>query len=149
MPEIANFTPLSALAGGVVIGLAASLLWLLGGRTAGVSGILGGVVPPLRAGWEWRALFLGGLLAGGVLLQFLAPSRLEVPPPRSLPVLAIAGLLVGFGTWLAGGCTSGHGVCGLSRLSRRSLVATVVFMLVAMITVTLVRLASAGGAGGA
>ena len=149
MPEIANFTPLSALAGGVVIGLAASLLWLLGGRTAGVSGILGGVVPPLRAGWEWRALFLGGLLAGGVLLQFLAPSRLEVPPPRSLPVLAIAGLLVGFGTRLAGGCTSGHGVCGLSRLSRRSLVATVVFMLVAMITVTLVRLASAGGVGGA
>jgi uncharacterized protein len=148
MPEIANFTPLSALAGGVVIGLAASLLWLLGGRTAGVSGILGGVVPPLRAGWEWRALFLGGLLAGGVLLQVLAPSRLEVPP-RSLPVLAIAGLLVGFGTRLAGGCTSGHGVCGLSRLSRRSLVATVVFMLVAMITVTLVRLASAGGVGGA
>jgi uncharacterized membrane protein YedE/YeeE len=148
MPEIANFTPLSALAGGVVIGLAASLLWLLGGRTAGVSGILGGVVPPLRAGWEWRALFLGGLLAGGVLLQFLAPSRLEVPA-RSLPVLAIAGLLVGFGTRLAGGCTSGHGVCGLSRLSRRSLVATVVFMLVAIITVTLVRLASAGGVGGA
>jgi uncharacterized protein len=148
MPEIVNFTPLSALAGGVVIGLAASLLWLLGGRTAGVSGILGGVVPPLRAGWEWRALFLGGLLAGGVLLQFVAPSRLEIPP-RSLPVLAIAGLLVGFGTRLAGGCTSGHGVCGLSRLSRRSLVATVVFMLVAMITVTLVRLASGGGVGAA
>jgi uncharacterized protein len=145
MPEIVNFTPLSALAGGVVIGLAASLLWLLGGRTAGVSGILGGVVPPLRAGWEWRALFLGGLLAGGLLLQFLAPARLEIPP-RSLPLLAIAGLLVGFGTRLAGGCTSGHGVCGLARLSRRSLLATVVFMVVAMITVTLLRLGGVGAA---
>jgi uncharacterized protein len=146
MPEIVNFTPWSALAGGVVIGLAASLLWLLGGRTAGVSGILGGVVPPLRAGWEWRALFLGGLLAGGVLLMFVAPAQLALPP-RSLPVLAIAGLLVGFGTRLAGGCTSGHGVCGLSRLSRRSLVATIVFMAAAMITVALLRVAgiSSGG----
>ena len=139
MPEIANFTPVSALAGGVVLGLAASLLWLLGGRTAGISGILGGVVPPLRTGWEWRALFLGGLLAGGLLLQFLAPAQLSLPP-RSLPMLAIAGVLVGFGTRLAGGCTSGHGVCGLSRLSRRSLIATVIFMGAAMGTVAVLRL---------
>jgi uncharacterized membrane protein YedE/YeeE len=145
MPELANFTPMSALAGGVVIGLAASLLWLLGGRTAGVSGILGGVVPPLRGGWEWRALFLGGLLSGGLLLQLLAPSRLEVPP-RSLAMLAVAGVLVGFGTRLAGGCTSGHGVCGLARLSKRSLVATLVFMVVAMVTVALLRLTGLGAA---
>jgi uncharacterized membrane protein YedE/YeeE len=115
------------------------LLWLLGGRNAGVSGILGGVVPPLRTGWDWRALFLGGLLAGGLLLQGLMPERLSLPP-RSLPVLAVAGLLVGFGTRLAGGCTSGHGVCGLSRLSRRSLVATIVFMGAAIITVAVLRL---------
>jgi uncharacterized membrane protein YedE/YeeE len=140
MPEIVNFTPVSALAGGVVIGLAASLLWLLGGRTAGVSGILAAVVPPLRTGWQWRALFLGGLLAGGLLLQIVAPARVELPP-RSLPVLALAGLLVGFGTRMGGGCTSGHGVCGLSRLSGRSLVATLVFMVVAMLTVAGLRLA--------
>ena len=89
-------------------------------------------------------MFLGGLLAGGVLLQFLAPTRLEVPP-RSLAMLAVAGLLVGFGTRLAGGCTSGHGVCGLARLSRRSLVATLVFMVAAMVTVALLRLAGVGG----
>jgi uncharacterized membrane protein YedE/YeeE len=146
MPEIANFTPLSALAGGVVIGLAASLLWLLGGRTAGDSGILGGVLPPLRTGWEWRALLLGALMAGGVLHHLLAPARLPLPP-RSLPVLAIAGLLVGLGTRLVGGCTSGHGVCGLSRLSRRSLVATIVFMAAAMITVALLRLTGIAGGG--
>ena len=122
----------------VPCGLAASLLWLLGGRTAGVSGILGGVVPPLRTGWEWRALFLGGLLAGGLLLFWLAPNRLGVPL-QSPGVLIAAGLLVGFGTRLAGGCTSGHGICGIGRLSRASLVATLVFMATGMITVAVMR----------
>ena len=140
MPEIANFTPLSALAGGVVIGLAASLLWLLGGRTAGVSGILGGVVPPLRARLGVAGAVPGRAAGGRRAASGPGARPGWTLPPRSLPVLAVAGLLVGFGTRLAGGCTSGHGVCGLSRLSRRSLVATLVFMAAAMITVAVLRL---------
>jgi len=129
-----NFTPLRSLFGGVIIGLAASLLALGAGRVAGISGILGGLFTPGREGRGWRLQFLAGLSVGALLLLAVQPAVFG-STGRSLPVLAMAGLLVGFGARLGGGCTSGHGVCGLSRLSARSLVATLVFMSAAAITV--------------
>lgn len=129
-----NFTPISALIGGALIGLSASLLMLGNGRIAGISGILGGLLGPARGDALWRVLFLLGLVIAGAATMHFAPAQLGASP-RSLPLLAVAGLLVGFGTRLGGGCTSGHGVCGISRLSPRSLVATGTFMLVAMLTV--------------
>jgi len=136
-----NFTPLSALAGGVLIGLASVWLLAANGRIAGVSGILHGLFtgmsasPPGERGW--RMAFLAGLVAAGVIwiLLFSPPTRTGL----SLGAMALAGLLVGFGTRLGGGCTSGHGVCGLGRLSLRSLVAVVVFMAAGMLSVFVVR----------
>ncbi len=128
----------SPVIGGGLIGLGASLLWLSQGRIAGISGVIGGLLtakPPDRA---WRALFLVGLLAGGALLARFAPAALETSP-APLALVVVAGLLVGAGTTLANGCTSGHGVCGLSRLSGRSLVATLVFMGAGFLTVSIVR----------
>ena len=129
-----NFTPFRSLFGGVIIGLAASLLALGAGRVAGISGILGGVITPGREGRGWRLQFLAGLGVGALLLLVIQPAVFG-SAGRSLPVLVLAGLLVGFGARLGGGCTSGHGVCGLSRISGRSLVATLVFMSTAAITV--------------
>ena len=134
-----SFTPVSALVGGLLIGLAASALLLLTGRVAGISGVVAGVLVPRRGEWGWRVAFAAGLLAGGVALAMLAPARLGVPS-RPYGVLAVAGLLVGFGARLGGGCTSGHGVCGLSRLSLRSLVATLTFMATGIASASLVRL---------
>jgi uncharacterized membrane protein YedE/YeeE len=133
-----GFTPISALAGGALIGLAASALLILNGRVAGVSGIVGGLVRPQRGEWEWRAAFAAGLLAGGLALLALAPPSIGAPP-RPLGALVAAGLLVGFGARLGGGCTSGHGVCGLSRLSRRSLAATLTFMAAGVAAATAAR----------
>jgi uncharacterized membrane protein YedE/YeeE len=135
----ADFTPLSALAGGILIGLGTALLLVVNGRTAGVSGMLAGIAGPVRGDVLWRALFLFGLLAAGVLASAFEPSLLA-PSPRSTGVLALGGLLVGFGTRLSRGCTSGHGVCGLARGSFRSLAATATFMLAAIATVALLRL---------
>ena len=132
-----NFTPVSALIGGALIGISASLLLLGNGRIAGVSSILGGLLTPQRADVLWRVLFLLGLTLAGVAAAVFAPSHIGAPA-RPLPMLAVAGLLVGFGTRLGGGCTSGHGVCGISRLSPRSVFATVTFMLVAIVTVRVV-----------
>jgi uncharacterized membrane protein YedE/YeeE len=129
-----EFTPFRSLLGGVLIGLAASLLALVGGRVAGISGILGGVFTPGAEGRGWRVQFLAGLGVGGLLLLLISPA-VFASAGRSWPTLALAGLLVGFGARLGGGCTSGHGVCGLSQLSKRSLVATLTFMAVAMISV--------------
>lgn len=123
-----DFTPVSALAGGALIGLAAAVLLLTNGRLAAISGIVGGVLVPEPGEGRWRALFLGGLLAGGLLLVILAPDSLGGGPSRPLPAVALAGLLVGFGARVGGGCTSGHGICGIGRLSRRSIVATGTFM---------------------
>ncbi|MBM1142590.1 YeeE/YedE family protein [Alcanivorax sp. MM125-6] len=132
------FTPWTALAGGLLIGVAASALWLLAGRIAGISGILGGVLAPVSGDLGWRLAFLAGLLVSPWLYTLAAgPAPLEVK--ASTPVLIIAGLLVGYGTRLGSGCTSGHGVCGLSRLSPRSLVATLVFMGAGFITVYVTR----------
>src|SRR5436190_19238839 len=122
-----NFTPLRSLSGGLLIGLAASLLALGAGRVAGISGIVGGLFTPGREGRGWRLQFLAGLLVGALGWLAVQPG-VFASTGRSLPVLAGAGLLVGFGARLGGGCTSGHGVCGLSRLSGRSLVATLVVM---------------------
>ncbi len=134
-----NFTPLSALAGGVLIGAAASILLWLNGRIAGISGIVGGLLAPVRDDTGWRALFVLGLILGAVLYRTMG-GPLQTIEIETSPILLIAGgLLVGFGTRMGGGCTSGHGVCGLARLSPRSLVATVVFMLSAGVTVAVVR----------
>lgn len=123
-----NFTPVSALIGGLLIGAAASLLLWLNGRIAGISSICASLLAPQRGGVLWRLLFLAGLVAG-VAAYYAAfdgtpPARPAFPPV----LLSVAGLLVGFGTSLGGGCTSGHGVCGLGRLSTRSLVATLIFL---------------------
>jgi uncharacterized membrane protein YedE/YeeE len=128
----------SAIAGGILIGLSATLLLLLNGRIAGISGIVYGLMQRSRAEeWAWRAAFVAGLmLAGGIAMRLLGQST---PSPASVPVLLLAGFAVGFGTRLGGGCTSGHGICGLGRFSRRSLVAVLVFMASAIVTVFVVR----------
>lgn len=133
---MSNFTPGPSLLGGMLVGLAASLLLGASGRTAGVSGIAGGLVVPRRNDWLWRVLFLAGLVAGGLVLRWASPGALEAPV-GTLSRLATAGALVGFGSRLGGGCTSGHGICGLARLSRRSLVAVVVFMTTGALVVAL------------
>ncbi|HVB80679.1 MAG TPA: hypothetical protein VNE82_12135 [Candidatus Binataceae bacterium] len=134
-----NFTPFAALFGGILIGLSASAMLLLDGKIAGVSGILAGVLKPIGGDTLWRICFLGGLLAGGLLLRILLPSAFDFGLIRPFPLLTIAGLLVGFGTRLGSGCTSGHGVCGISRLSPRSLVATATFIFTGALTVYLVN----------
>ena len=128
------------LLGGAMIGAGAVLLMIGAGRVAGISGIIGGLLPPAdNAGWGWRAAFVVGLAAGPPLAGWWLGREMVVAPPASLPLLAVAGLLVGLGTGLGRGCTSGHGVCGLARLSPRSAVATGVFMAVAVATVFVVR----------
>jgi hypothetical protein len=134
----AHFTPWASLAGGVLIGIAAAMLVLLNGRIAGISGIVGGLLSPRPGEVGWRLAFISGLLAAPLAGIFL----FGVPSPRldaGSGTLAVAGLLVGLGTSYGSGCTSGHGVCGLSRLSPRSLVATAAFMLAGIATVFVAR----------
>lgn len=138
MIDWSHFTPWTSFAGGILIGCAAALLVLSSGRIAGVSGIAGGLLTPRRADIGWRIAFLLGLLLAPVVFRLYG----RLPFPRidaGFGTLLIAGLLVGLGTSYGSGCTSGHGVCGLSRLSPRSLVATVAFMAAGMATVFLVR----------
>src|SRR3954464_7552167 len=125
---MAHFTPIASLVGGMLIGLSASLLLLCDGKIAGISGIVAGMLSPKKNDTWWRIIFVIGLLTGGLLLALLAPQTLAIAITRSPAALILAGLLVGFGTRLANGCTSGHGVCGLSRGSKRSLIATAAFM---------------------
>ncbi|AFE05317.1 YeeE/YedE family protein [Corallococcus coralloides DSM 2259] len=130
------------LVGGVLIGLSASLLLLAHGRVAGISGVVGAMLGPIRGDAAWRVLFLGGLLTGGLVLAWLRPGGLPASVPLSLGHLSLlggAGLLVGFGSQLGNGCTSGHGVCGISRGSVRSIVATLTFMATGALTVFFVR----------
>jgi len=134
---IADFTPVSALLGGALIGVAAAGLWWLIGRLAGVSSIFGGVVIPLKGEVAWRAAFLAGLLVSGLLAVALVPSQVDFSQPAGYGQLLLAGTLVGIGTKAGGGCTSGHGVCGIGRLSPRSIVATLLFMAAAMVSVCL------------
>jgi len=135
---MANFTPVASLLGGLLIGLAAAALWLANGRVAGISGIVGNL-PSARAGDVlWRIAFLVGLIVAPSVYAAL----IGVPMIRleaSAPIVIAGGLLVGFGTRLGGGCTSGHGICGLARFSRRSIVATCLFMAAGVITVFVMR----------
>jgi len=134
-----NFTPLSALLGGILIGLSASAMLLLDGKIAGISGILAGVIRPVKGDTLWRICFLAGLWTGGLLLRVLLAGAFDFGIIRPFPMLIIAGLLVGFGTRLGSGCTSGHGVCGISRLSMRSIVATATFIFTGALVVYLLN----------
>jgi uncharacterized membrane protein YedE/YeeE len=130
---------LPSLLGGVLIGVAVLGVWLLDGEVAGISGIVDRVLKPAHTRWAWAAWFIAGLLAGGMVMAQIAPTRFVTGLDRSPACLIVSGLLVGFGTRLAGGCTSGHGLCGVSRLAPRSLVATAVFMILGVVTVLAVR----------
>ena len=133
-----SFTPWASLAGGALIGLATAMFVLLNGRIAGVSGILGGLLRPARGDIAWRIAFLGGLILAAPVYGLLT-SLPEVRIDAGYGMLVVAGLLVGIGTRYGGGCTSGHGVCGVSRLSPRSVAATAAFMATGFITVFVVR----------
>jgi uncharacterized membrane protein YedE/YeeE len=137
----AHFTPWASLGGGVLLGIASAMMVLLSGRILGISGILGGLLAPRTGDMGWRLAFLLGMGAAPMVFVALMPPEL-LPPVRidaSEPVIALAGVLVGLGTRYGSGCTSGHGVCGLSRLSPRSLVATLGFMAAGFATVYLLR----------
>ena len=139
-----HFTPLESLGGGLLIGLAAAAFMIVHGRIMGVSGILGGIVRPLKGDFLWRATFMLGLIAAPFiprLVGLLPEAQIE----GSLVQLVIAGLLVGIGTALGSGCTSGHGVCGIARLSPRSIVATILFVGSGMVTVWAIRAFGFGG----
>ena len=125
---MAHFTPTASLLGGMLIGLSASAMLLANGKIAGISGIVAGLLSPTKHDTLWRLVFVAGLLAGGFLLRFFSLRSFEIGIVRSGGALALAGLLVGFGTRLGNGCTSGHGICGISRGSKRSLIATVTFI---------------------
>jgi uncharacterized membrane protein YedE/YeeE len=129
---------LYALGGGALIGLSSALLLLANGRIAGISGIVGGALAPRRGDFGWRLAFVVGLI-GGAAMQLVMPERMSTAGMPSLGWVALAGLLVGFGTRLGSGCTSGHGVCGMSRGSPRSISATMTFMATAALTVFVAR----------
>ncbi|MFB9262130.1 YeeE/YedE family protein [Bradyrhizobium erythrophlei] len=134
-----NFTPLSGFLGGALIGLATALLMLLTGRIAGVTGIVGGALQTDTADRGWRIAFVAGLIAAPLIAALFGAPLPRPVMNSSLAVIAIAGLLVGFGTQMSNGCTSGHGVCGFARLSVRSIAATLIFMLTAIATVAIAR----------
>jgi len=134
-----SFTPLSALIGGILIGLSATLLLWTTGRIAGISGIVGGLLRPAAFDLPWRFAFVIGLIAAPLLYRAAGGTTPVIAVTPSLALAILGGLLVGYGTRLGGGCTSGHGVCGLARLSPRSLVATIAFLLVALVTVFVTR----------
>lgn len=144
MEGLAHFA--KPLLGGVLIGLSASLLLLLKGRIFGVSGILAGVLVPKKNDTAWRAAVLAGLMAAGLLFLIFEPEALVGQAQGSTWRYILAGLLVGFGTQLGSGCTSGHGVCGISRLSPRSIIATLTFIVTGMVAVGLMRILGLGGA---
>jgi uncharacterized membrane protein YedE/YeeE len=136
---MANFTPLSAAIGGALIGLSSVLLMLLTGRIAGISGIFGGLLN-VRAGDKgWRIAFIAGLILAPLLAGWIGYGMPTPQLPASWTVIIAGGLLVGFGTRMGDGCTSGHGICGIARLSGRSIAATVIFMLTAVATVAVSR----------
>ena len=134
-----NFTPITALIGGLLIGSAAATTLWMNGRIAGISGILSGLIVPKGGDIIWRSLFVGGLLCGSLLAMLFSGGSIELELQTTPLLTILAGLLVGFGTRLGSGCTSGHGICGLARFSRRSFTATALFMLTAIITVFVTR----------
>ncbi|MBA3609971.1 MAG: YeeE/YedE family protein [Rubrobacter sp.] len=132
-----DFTPVSGLLGGGLIGLSVALMLLLNGRIVGISGIVGGLLTLKFQDTAWRAAFVAGLVLGALAYILMAGDASAVQVLAPLPVVVVGGLLVGFGTRLGSGCTSGHGLCGMARFSRRSMVATATFFGVAMLTVFL------------
>lgn len=136
---MASFDPISALAGGALIGLASVMLMMLTGRIAGISGILGGCLTLVPGDRVWRLAFVAGLILAPVIGGLLAHPMPAPQMPASFLVIVMAGLLVGFGARLGGGCTSGHGVCGIARFSARSIAATVIFMATAVVVVAIMR----------
>jgi uncharacterized protein len=131
---------MEAVIGGMIIGVAATLMLLFNGRIAGISGIVNGILTPKKNDIDWRISFIGGLLGGGILLQLMAPERFQLVEGLVYRDYIIAGLLVGIGTTLGNGCTSGHGVCGISRLSKRSFISTCTFIATGAATVFLINL---------
>ncbi|WJW81157.1 YeeE/YedE thiosulfate transporter family protein [Moellerella wisconsensis] len=140
----ANFTPLSAAMGGVFIGVAVAILILSNGRIAGISGIIGGIIKPIKGEFLWKVAFIIGILIAPLLFSwwFFVP---VIHIAATTPLLIIGGLLVGYGTRLGSGCTSGHGICGMARLSKRSLVAMLIFMISAFVTVAIINNINLGG----
>lgn len=134
-----NFTPIPSLIGGILIGLSAAAMLLMNGEVAGISGIFAGLLNPVKGDTLWKFCFVAGLLSGGMLLRIFLPTAYDFGVVRPYVILVIAGLLVGVGTRLGNGCTSGHGVCGISRLSPRSLVATATFIATGVMVVYLVN----------
>ena len=134
-----EFEVLMPLTGGVLIGIAASMILLFSGKIAGVSGIFGGMLFQQGKERAWRLSFIAGLIAGGIPLYIINAELFENSSGRGLLAVTIAGLLVGIGTRVGGGCTSGHGVCGIGRLSGRALVATITFVFAGMVIVSLVQ----------
>ncbi|MBX9456488.1 MAG: YeeE/YedE family protein [Rhizobium sp.] len=133
-----TFTPLASAMGGMLIGLSALLLLLLNGRIAGLSGIMGGLLPPFPGDWRWRAAFIGGAILGPVAFMAVT-GPVEFAVPAGTLALALGGIVVGVGVAFGNGCPSGHGVCGIGRLSPRSIVATLSFMATAVATVFIIR----------
>lgn len=131
---------MNALLGGVLIGTSVSLMLLWNGRVTGISGIINGALSPVKGDTQWRWLFILGLFSGGLVMELLDPKVFENTVSAEIWTIVVAGLLVGFGTIMGSGCTSGHGVCGISRMSPRSLVATVIFMLAGIGAVYVFRL---------
>ena len=134
-----NFTPVSALLGGALIGLSASLLLLLNGRMAGISGIMNGLFGAPKKEWVWRGLFLLGLVLGAAIFQLLSNDSLQLRQGYPILLIVLGGFLVGVGTRMGSGCTSGHGICGIASFSIRSITATVTFMLAGMVTVFILK----------
>lgn len=134
-----EFTPIEAIIGGGLIGVASVLLMGLHGRIAGMTGILAGLLPPFVADKGWRAAFLAGAIAGPLALFWMTGNSVEFENPVPLLAMIFGGFIVGIGVNYGSGCTSGHGVCGMARLSRRSIVATAIFMVSTLITVYVVR----------
>lgn len=128
-----------ALLGGLLIGIAAASLLVLTGKTAGVSGIVEGLLRVERGEWRWKAAFVAGLVAGGLLLVRTMPGALPTTPPRAWPWVIAGGVLVGLGSRIGGGCTSGHGVCGIGRGSVRGIVGTALFIASGVLTVVVLR----------
>jgi uncharacterized membrane protein YedE/YeeE len=134
-----NFTPVSATAGGILIGLSVLILLFLNGRMAGISGIMNGLLNFNKPDFLWRLLFLIGLIAGAWIFEGLSEKTFEVRENYPIALIVIGGFLVGFGTRLGSGCTSGHGICGLANLSVRSIAATLTFMATGIVTVFILK----------
>ncbi|MGJ8528446.1 YeeE/YedE family protein [Maritalea sp.] len=134
-----EFTPLEAILGGSLIGLASVLLMAFHGRIAGMTGILAGMLPPVQADWPWRASFLFGAVLGPVVVSTITGTPVPFENPVSIGAVIVGGIIVGLGVNYGSGCTSGHGVCGMARLSLRSIAATATFMAATFVTVFVIR----------